>query len=81
MRGRVTGLLGDRSYVSQHEQFFDIRSAFLHSRAMNGTSTHERVMVRLLAHQVVWGLIRAIQSDPVSSREDFLDELIDIGCA
>ncbi|MGL9623661.1 hypothetical protein QRQ56_37475 [Bradyrhizobium sp. U531] len=47
MRGRVAGLLGDRRFADQYEQLFNVRSAFLHGRAMTAISTNERVMARL----------------------------------
>ncbi|MAS13238.1 MAG: hypothetical protein CMH69_08045 [Nitratireductor sp.] len=79
MRGRVAGLLGGRSYADQYEQLFDVRSAFLHGRAMAAISTKERVMARSLAREVVEALILATQAGPISSREDFLDGLLDKG--
>jgi hypothetical protein len=81
MRGRVAGLLGDRRYADQYERLFDVRSAFLHGRAMKAISTEERVMARSLARQIVEALIRTTQSGPVSSREDFLDGLLDKGAS
>lgn len=79
MRGRIAGLLGGRSYADQYEQIFDVRSAFLHGRAMAAISTKERVMARSLAREVVEALILAIQAGPISTREDFLDGLLDRG--
>lgn len=79
VRGRVAGLLGDRRYADQYEQIFDVRSAFLHGRAMAAISTKERVMARSLAREVVEALILAIQAGPISSREDFLDGFLDKG--
>lgn len=79
MRGRVAGLLGDRSHADQYEQLFDIRSAFLHGRAMTDISTQEQVMARSLARQVVEALILATESGQIPSREDFLDSLLDKG--
>lgn len=79
MRGRVAGLLGGRSHADQYEQLFDIRSAFLHGRAMTDISTQEQVMARSLARQVVETLILATQAGQVPSREDFLDGLLDVG--
>jgi hypothetical protein len=79
MRGRIAGLLGDRRYANQYERLFDKRSAFLHGRAMTAISTEERVMARSLAREVVQALILATQSGPISSREDFLDGLLDKG--
>jgi hypothetical protein len=46
---------------------------------MTAISTEKRVMARSLARQVVKALILATQSDPVSSREHFLDLLLDDG--
>jgi hypothetical protein len=34
MRGRVAGLLGDQRNADQYERLFDVRSAFLHGRAI-----------------------------------------------
>ena len=79
MRGRVAGLLGDRRFADQYEQLFNVRSAFLHGRAMIAISTDERVMARSLARQVVEALILATQAGPIASREDFLDSLLDRG--
>lgn len=79
MRGRVAGLLGDRRYADQYERLFDVRSAFLHGRAMTAISTKERVMARSLARGVVEALILATQRSPIYSREDFLDGLLDTG--
>ena len=79
MRGRVAGLLGGRSYADQYERLFDLRSAFLHGRAMTAISTEERVMARSLAREVVEALIVATQTGAVLSREDFLDVLLDKG--
>lgn len=81
MRGRVAGLLGGRSYADQYEWLFDLRSAFLHGRAMTAISTKERVMARSLARQVVEALILTTQAGPISSREDFLDGLLDKGAS
>ncbi|MBN9508947.1 MAG: hypothetical protein J0I21_07475 [Alphaproteobacteria bacterium] len=78
MRGRVAGLLGDRRYADQYERLFNVRSAFLHGRAMTDISTEERVMARSLAREVVEALILATQT-PTPSREEFLDGLLDKG--
>jgi len=79
MRGRVAGLLGNRSYADQYKQLFNVRSAFLHGRAMTAISTMERVMARSLARKVVEALILAAQTGAILSREDFLDDLLDKG--
>ncbi len=79
MRGRVAGLLGDSLYADQYERLFEVRSAFLHGRAMTAISTNERVMARSLARKVVEALIFAARISPILSREDFLDGLLDKG--
>jgi hypothetical protein len=79
MRGRVAGLLGGRLHADQYERVFEVRSAFLHGRAMTAISTEERVMARSLARQVIEALILATRSGPIVSREDFLDGLLDKG--
>ncbi len=79
MRGRLAGLLGDRGYSDQYETLFNVRSAFLHGRTMAAISTEERVLARSLARQVIEALILATQAGPISSREDFLDALLDKG--
>jgi hypothetical protein len=79
MRGRVAGLLGDRRFADQYGQLFNMRSAFLHGRAMMAISTKERVMARALARQVVEALVLATFAGPIGSREDFLDGLLDRG--
>jgi hypothetical protein len=79
MQARVAGLLGDRRYADQYERLFNIRSAFLHGRAMTGISTQERVMARSLARQVVEALIFTPRAEPVSSREELLDEFLEKG--
>ncbi|WP_018268507.1 DUF998 domain-containing protein [Methylosinus sp. LW4] len=68
-----------RRHADQYERLFDVRSVFLHGCAMSAISTEERVMARSLAREVVEALIRATEAGPVSSREDFLDGLLDKG--
>lgn len=79
VRGRMAGLLGDPRLADQYEQLFNVRSAFLHGRAMTAISTKERVMARSLARHVVKALILATLNGPINSREDFLDGLLDRG--
>ncbi len=79
MRGRLAGLLGDSLYSDQYERLFDVRSAFLHGRTMTAISTDERVSTRSLARRVVEALIHATRAGPITSREEFLDGLLDKG--
>lgn len=79
IKGRVAGLLGGRSYADQYERLFDLRSAFLHGRAMTAISTEERVMARSLARQAVEALVLGTRAGPIGSRDNFLDGLLDKG--
>lgn len=79
MRGRVAGLLGGRQHADQYQRVFEVRSAFLHGRAMTAISTEERVMARSLARQVVEALIPATRAGPIASREHYLDGLLNKG--
>ncbi|WP_210264730.1 hypothetical protein [Bradyrhizobium archetypum] len=72
-------MLGDRRFADQYEQLFGVRSAFLHGRNMMAITTKERVTAPALARQVVEALILATLAGPISSREDFLDGLLDKG--
>lgn len=79
MRGRIAGLLGGRGYADRYERLFDLRSAFLHGRAMTAISTEEQVMARSLARDVVEALVLATGEGTILSREEFLDSLLDKG--
>jgi hypothetical protein len=81
MQCRIAGLLGDRKYADQYGQLFDLRSAYLHGRAMSTISTVERVMARSLARHVVQALVLAVECGPISSREEFLATLLSHGAA
>lgn len=81
VRCRVGALLHDGEAADQYERLFDLRSQFLHGRPMNAISTAERVMARSLARRVVQALIQVSQTGSVTSREDFLNDLLDQGVA
>ncbi|WP_210134465.1 hypothetical protein [Pseudotabrizicola sediminis] len=79
VRGRIAGLLGDVRFAEQYERLFNVRSAYLHGRAMTTISTQEQVIARSLARRIVEALISATRTASASSREDFLDDLLDRG--
>tara|TARA_R110002049_G_C9165958_1_gene561440 strand:- start:573 stop:1919 length:1347 start_codon:yes stop_codon:yes gene_type:complete len=79
MRGRVAGLLGNQQFADQYDHLFNLRSAYLHGRNMSVISTRDRVSARSLARQVVEAMISASQTAILSSRESFLDDLLDQG--
>lgn len=81
VRSRIAGLLKDRDSADQYGRLFDVRSMFLHGRPMKAISTAERVMARSLARRVVHALIQVSQIGPDTSREDFLNDLLDQGAA
>jgi len=53
--------------------------SFLHGRTMTAISTKERVLARSLARRTVEALILATRAGQITSREDFLDGLLDKG--
>ncbi|RMB02747.1 hypothetical protein [Eilatimonas milleporae] len=79
IRGRIAGLLDDRCYADKYEGLFNLRCTFLHGRTMTPILTKEQVMARSLARKVVEALIHAAQSGTISSRKDFLDDLLNKG--
>jgi hypothetical protein len=79
VRGRIAGLLGEGCFSEQYERLFNVRSAYLHGRAMTTISTQEQVIARSLARRIVEALILATRKASASSREDFLDDLLDRG--
>ena len=76
---RVAALLGGHDFGNRYEQLFQVRSAFLHGRAMGAISTAERVEARRLARQVVTGLVERGAGEGVVNREQELDRLLDEG--
>lgn len=79
MRGRVAGLLGCGAAAAEYKQLFDVRSAFLHGRPMKAVSSTERLRARSLARRVIEALVLAAQQSAVTTREAFLDTLLDRG--
>lgn len=79
MAARIAALLGNNAFAKQYEHLFDLRSHFLHGRAMGAISTDERALARRLARQVVGALVEAALRDIARSREEYLDTLLDAG--
>lgn len=77
MAGRVAGLLRSRRHADEYKLLFDLRSSYIHGRAMTDISTEQRLLARSLARRVVTEIINATVSGPISSRESFLDGLLD----
>ena len=76
---RIAGLLGAPTFADQYEQLFQVRSAFLHGRAMGAISTAERVLARKLSRQVVAALVDRAAAGHSVSRETELQGLLDRG--
>jgi hypothetical protein len=79
MAARVAALLGGSAFAQQYEDLFNLRSAFLHGRAMGSISTNERVLARKLARQVVCTLMQGTSVGIVASRDSYLEALLDQG--
>jgi hypothetical protein len=79
LAARVAALLGGSVFARQYEDLFNVRSAFLHGRAMDAISTNERVLARKLARQVVCALLQTAAGSVIGSREAHLETLLDQG--
>jgi hypothetical protein len=79
LAARVAALLGGSTFAKQYEDLFNVRSAFLHGRAMGTISTNERVLARKLARQVVCALVQAASEGVVAARDTYLETLLDQG--
>lgn len=77
---RLSGLLGAKADGEDFRQLFDARSEYLHGRRMSPISTLERMLARRLARRTVEALRNAALATPeVSSRDAYLDALLDFG--
>ncbi len=65
MARRVSSLLGDSATTSEYGELFDLRSAYVHGRAMAPISSVDRFRARRLARRVVVALAsKAFKADP-----------------
>lgn len=76
---RTAALLGNSAFAHDYQHLFDLRSAFLHGRAMGAISTEERVLARRLSRQVVCALIQVASQGMPLTREAYLESLLDQG--
>ncbi|WP_234265206.1 hypothetical protein [Hydrogenophaga sp. NFH-34] len=83
MTSRVSGLLGACSEGETYYRLFNLRSAFIHGRALQSPiSSKDRFEARRLARRVFQGLvIRATKEPMLSCRDDFLANTLDQGVA
>lgn len=77
MSQRVAHLLSDPEAGTQYESLFDLRSAYLHGRAMREpVSSANRNLARALARRVMSSLIDAANAIPApTNRDEFLVQL------
>ena len=75
---RVSVLLHDQQAGQDYKKLFDLRSAFVHGRAIEGAiPSADRNLARTLARRITVALIDVANSDIApASREDFLAHLI-----
>lgn len=74
MKARIGALLGDPSAASAYGALFNLRSEYVHGRAMGDISGKARVEARSLARRVAGGLVESVLA-PTDSRETFLQRL------
>jgi hypothetical protein len=73
LRNRVSALLGAGREGEDYNRLFNLRSAFLHGRAMDAIPGKERVVARRLARRVVNAVVEAAVAAPaLQSREAYL---------
>ena len=76
---RVAAILSDRTSARAYKDLFDLRSTFIHGRAVpQKVSTKQRVMARCLARGVVTRLVDLALSGS-RPRTDVLDDLLTCG--
>ena len=76
MMKRISALLGSAEDGDAYKDLFDLRSQYLHGRAMPDIPGDDRLLARKLARRVVNGLIGAAGEVPISAtREGFLKAL------
>jgi hypothetical protein len=77
---RLSALLGSNTAGDDFKQLFGTRSDFLHGRTMSPISSQDRILARRLAREAVVALVRAALARSVpSSRDAYLDDLLDTG--
>lgn len=77
---RLSALLGAQEDSQSFRTLFNMRSEYLHGRQMSSISTAERMLARRLARRTVQALYRvALETPALSSRETYLDALLDAG--
>ena len=78
MMKRISALLGATEEGEAYKDLFDLRSQYLHGRAMPDIPSKDRLVARSLARRVVNGIVdAAIKLSPSETRESYLKSL---GC-
>jgi hypothetical protein len=74
MKARISALLGDPAAATAYGQLFNLRSEYVHGRAMGHISGEARVAARSLARRVADGLVCAVPA-PTDDRDAYLQRL------
>ncbi len=78
---RIAGLLDSQTSAADFEHLFEVRSMFLHGRAMPSVTTTERVLTRRIARALVEQLIKLASSRTEEPRDVVLRRLLERGAA
>lgn len=77
MVGRVAKLLGDATAGAEYRALFEVRSTYVHGRAMGEISSTEQTQARRLARRIVAALLDvASGADAPTTRDGYLIDLL-----
>ena len=74
MKARISALLADPAAAATYGELFNLRSEYVHGRAMGHISGEARAAARSLARRVADGLVGAVLA-PTDDRDAFLQRL------
>lgn len=76
---RLSSLLDDDKASVDYQSLYTTRSEFVHGRKMGAISGKDRFLARNLARRTAFALINVAKADRVTSRESYLNELLEAG--
>lgn len=78
---RLSALLRDQNAQADYAHLFNTRSEFVHGRRMEAIPGKDRLLARRLARRVIVALLDVAKTGQVTSRDNYLQKLLQIGLA
>ncbi len=78
---RMTALLDDETAATEFDRLFQVRSQFVHGRAMDDVPVSDLVAARRLARRVAVAILGLAAAHPARSRVDVLEALLEAGAS